>query len=82
MHKHCCSCHEKAHKGSLGKTDPDPFLLPKHYSSEVEITLRNRKMTKESTRSFLSAVASVMLSFKSYPTREEYTRVSKDIILN
>ena len=63
------------------ETLPDPFPLLKHYSSEVEISLKNETMTKESTRSFLSAVASAMLSYKRYPTREEYTRVAKDIIL-
>ena len=39
-------------------------------------------MTKEATKSFLSSIASVMLSFKKYPCREEYVSVAKDIITN
>lgn len=59
---------------------PDPFPLPKNFPSEVEIALRTEKMTKETNRVFLSAVAAAMLGYKRYPTKEEYTRVAKDII--
>ena len=31
---------------------PDPFPLPKYYRSDVEIALKNRKITKETTSSF------------------------------
>lgn len=37
-------------------------------------------MTIESNRVFLSSAAASMLAYKKYPSREEYTRVAKDII--
>ena len=59
---------------------PDPFPLPRHFTSEVELALTSKKMTRETNALFLSAVASAMLSYKQFPTKEEYTRVAKDII--
>ena len=59
---------------------PDPFPLPKNFPSEVEMALRTQKMTKETNRAFLSAVAAAMLAYKRFPTKEEYTRVAKDIL--
>ena len=59
---------------------PDPFPLPRHFTSEVELALTSKKMTRETNALFLSAVASAMLSYKRFPTKEEYTRVAKDII--
>ena len=59
---------------------PDPFLLPKYYRSDVEIALKNGKMTKETTSSFLSAVASAMLVYKRYTTKEDYICVARTIL--
>lgn len=59
---------------------PDPFPLPHHFTLEVELTLSSQKMTKETNALFLSAVASAMLSYKRFPTKEECTRVAKDIV--
>ena len=41
------------------------------------MALRTQKMTKETNRAFLSAVAAAMLAYKRFPTKEEYT---KDIL--
>jgi len=59
---------------------PDPFPLPKHFRSDVEVALKNGKMTSETRSCFISAVASAMLRFKRYPTREDYTNVARTII--
>ena len=59
---------------------PDPFPLPRHFTSEVELALSSCKMTRETNLAFLSAIASAILSYKRYPTKEEYTRVAMDII--
>ena len=50
---------------------PDPFPLPKHFFSNVELALSSQNMTKETNRAFLSAVASAMLVYKRCPTRQE-----------
>ena len=60
---------------------PDPFPFPKNFSSEVELALSSQKMTKETTSAFLSQIASAMFFYKRKPTKEEYTRVDKDILL-
>ena len=62
------------------KNLPDPFPLPENFRYDVELALKSKKMTRETTKSFYSAVANSMLSFKRYPTREEYTRVAVEII--
>ena len=59
---------------------PDPFPLPRHFTSEVELALSSHKMTRETNSAFLSAIAAAMLSYKRFPSREEYTRVAVDII--
>ncbi len=59
---------------------PDPFPLPKHYRSDVEVSLAKGKMTKETTSAFLSAVGAAMLVHKRYPTREDYISVSRTVV--
>ena len=51
---------------------PNPFPLPKHYRADVEVALANGKMTKTTTSSFFSSVASAMLVYKRYPTHDDY----------
>jgi hypothetical protein len=59
---------------------PDPFPLPKHYRADVEVALRNKTLTSETTKSFLSSVAAAMLAYKRYPTREDYVNVGRSVI--
>ena len=59
---------------------PDPFPLPKHYRADVEVALANGKMTKETTSSFLSSIASAMLVYKRYPTHDDYVGVARTIL--
>ena len=59
---------------------PDPFPLPENFCYDVEVALKSGKMTRETTKSFYSTVASSMLSYKRYPTQEEYTRVAVEIV--
>lgn len=58
---------------------PNPFPLPKHYRHDVEVALSSKKLTKETRSQFLSAVASSMLTFKRYPTPDEYKNVALSI---
>ena len=58
---------------------PDPFPLPKHYRHDVELSLKTKKMTKETRSQFFSAVASSMLSFKRHPTADDYKNVARSI---
>ena len=59
---------------------PNPFPLPKHYRADVEVALANGKMTKTTTCSFLSSVASAMLVYKRYPTHDDYVGVARTIL--
>ena len=60
---------------------PDPFPIPKHFSKDVEIALRDKKMSRESNRKFITSVASAILAFKRYPTASDYENVGRAIIL-
>ena len=60
-------------------TFPKPFPLPKHFGKDIEIGLKAKKMTNETKRSFLSTIASTMLAYKQYPTREDYMNVATSI---
>ena len=59
---------------------PDPFPLPENFRYDVEVALKSGKMSRETSKSFLSAVASSMLSYKRYPSRDEYVMVAMTII--
>lgn len=59
---------------------PDPFKLPKNYRPDVGSALSTGKMTMETTKAFLSAIASAMFSYKRYPTNDDYSNVARTII--
>lgn len=59
---------------------PEPYPLPKHFKSNIEQDLKNGKMSLNSRRVFLSDVASSMLAYKKYPTRDDYANVARSII--
>ena len=59
---------------------PNPFPLPKHYRADVEVALDKKEMTAETTSAFLSSIASAMLVYKRYPTREDYITVGRSVI--
>uniref|UniRef100_A0A1X7TXL7 Uncharacterized protein n=1 Tax=Amphimedon queenslandica TaxID=400682 RepID=A0A1X7TXL7_AMPQE len=59
---------------------PDPFPLPKHHKSDVEVALKQHKMSSTTRRQFISDVASTILGYKRYPTKEDYTNVARTII--
>ena len=59
---------------------PDPFPLPKHYPVDIESALQRKCMSQRHKRQFMSEIASAMLRFKTYPTREDYVTVARSII--
>lgn len=59
---------------------PDPFPLPRHYRSDVEEAIVNRKMDRETTSALCTSVAAAMLVYKKYPATKEYEHVVKAII--
>ena len=54
---------------------PDPFPLPKYFSRDVEKALENNILPTRERRAFLSDIASSVLQFKRYPTRDDYINV-------
>ena len=59
---------------------PDPFPLPKHYQRNVEEALKSSKMPTKERRMFLSDIASTMLRYKCYPSRDDYICVSCAVV--
>ena len=60
---------------------PDPFPLPKHFGSEVEIALKSKTMTNATRQAFIAKVAAAMLCYKRYPISCDYENVGRCIIL-
>ena len=65
---------------SSEKPLPDPFPLPHNFRTDVEVALKTGEMTRETTKSFFSTVAGSILTFKRYPTKEEFIRIATDIV--
>ena len=59
---------------------PNPFPLPKHYGSEVEAALNNRKLTNKTRKGFIAKIASSMLYHKRYPTADDYANVGQVVV--
>ena len=59
---------------------PDPFPLPKRYRQEVEKGLKAKEMSNRVRSHFLSSVASAVLSYKLYPSWEDYNCVARTIV--
>ena len=59
---------------------PNPFPLPKHHQRSVEEALERGVMPIKERRMFLSNIASAMLRYKRYPSREDYVTVACAVI--
>ena len=59
---------------------PDPYPLPKHFKTDVEFHLKQRRMSTHSRRVFLSDIAASMLAYKQYPSKDDYTNVALSVI--
>ena len=59
---------------------PDPFPLPKHFPQDVEVALKRKKLSSKEKQRFISEVASAMLRYKRYPSREDYLCVARSIV--
>lgn len=59
---------------------PDPFPLPKHYPHNIEEALKEGKLSLTQKQDFFSEIASSMLRYKRYPTKEDYICVGCSII--
>ena len=84
MIRYAALLHQKKRKMVIKSPDDStpllkPFPLPKYYRPDVETALETQKMTKETTSAFYSAIASAMLVYKRYPTRDDYIAVGRAI---
>ena len=59
---------------------PDPYPLPKHFQADVEMSLNEGKMTRDTNRKFISAIASSILAYKKYPSSEDYINVGRTVL--
>ncbi len=60
---------------------PDPFPIPKNYRMDVDISLKSGKMNRQTKSAFFSSIASAILQYKKYPTKEDYVCVGRTIIV-
>ena len=58
---------------------PDPFPIPKNYRIDVETSLKSGKMNRQTKSAFFSSIASAVLQYKKYPTKEDYISVARAI---
>lgn len=59
---------------------PVPLALPKEYSPKITAALARKKMTYLDLSKFITAIAKLVFTFKSYPTRDELTQVATQLI--
>ena len=59
---------------------PDPFPLSKHFPQDVEVALKRKKLTSKEKQRFISEVASAMLRYKRYPSRDDYLCVARSVV--
>ena len=59
---------------------PNTFVLPKNFRPDVRAALESGNVTLETTKSFLSTVASAMATFTFYPSKDDYTDGARTII--
>ena len=59
---------------------PDPFPLPKNYPHQLESVLATGKLSSKQKQAFVSEVASSMLRYKRYPSRDDYICVARSVI--
>ena len=74
-----------AKKRKIDKTEddviplPDPFILPKHFPHDIEVALRRKALSTKEKQRFISEIASAILRFKRYPSREDYLCVARAV---
>ena len=59
---------------------PDPYPLPKHYPSDIETGSQNKELSYRRKQQFYTDVASSMLRYKRYPSKDDYIAVGRSII--
>ena len=59
---------------------PAPFPLPKHYPHDIQSALQTKKMSVKDKQRFVSEIASAMLRFTNYPTRDDYFCVARTVL--
>ena len=59
---------------------PDPYPLPKHYPSDIETGLQKKELSYRHKQRFYTDIASSMLRYKRYPSKDDYVAVGRSII--
>ena len=58
---------------------PRPFELPQNFQFSVLEGLLNKNLTGKSRSKFITAIAGAIFHHKSYPTRDEYDHVTRQV---
>ena len=59
---------------------PNPYPLPKNYPYNLQKVLVDGQLSQKQKQKFLTELASSMLRYKRFPTRDDYVVVSMAII--
>ena len=57
-----------------------PFDLPRNFQPKIQAGLDEKNLTGRTRAKFITSIAEAMYRFKSYPTKEEYDHVAKQIV--
>ena len=84
-----CALMPKIKKKTTVKKEPNhtiplpyPFPLPKYYPCNVELAVKSKQMTQETTSKFISCVAGAMLNYKFYLTSQDYNNVAQQLLIS
>lgn len=59
---------------------PRPFQLPDNFNPTIADALKNKLLSGKVRGKFLQVIADSIFRFKSYPTDDEYTHVTQQMV--
>ena len=70
----------KKKKRKSGSLLPRPFHLPKHFPKVVKSEISTGFLSRKARSRLILTVANAVFDYASYPTREDYDHVARQIV--
>ena len=67
-------------EGTEDKDIPSPFPFPPHYTSDIELGLKLKQLQPKQQASLITRIAHVMLLYKRYPSKDDYSNVAEELV--
>ena len=67
-------------EGSEDVPIPSPFPFPPHYRSDIELGLKLKKLSPNQQAKFITRIANVMLLYKRYPSKDDFSNVAAEVV--